>query len=90
MFCEDMVFPKKVDRLHREDNKDHDSSAVVVLRNQDNTLAKLSESSAAGRFLQSRTYRGLEASAGEVDSPSVLEQGRSGIARGYRDDHHGG
>jgi len=37
-------------------------------------------------FLQSRTYRGLEARVGE-DTPSALEQGRSGIARGYADDH---
>ncbi|KIN99190.1 hypothetical protein M404DRAFT_966125 [Pisolithus tinctorius Marx 270] len=33
-------------------------------------------------FLQSRTYRGLDARVGE-DTPSVLEQGRSGTARGY-------
>lgn len=37
-------------------------------------------------FLESRTYRGLEAKVGE-DTPSILEQGRSGIARGYTDDH---
>jgi diphthamide biosynthesis protein 2 len=32
-----------------------------------------------------RSYRGLENRLGE-DGPSVLEQGRSGIARGYQDD----
>ena len=37
-------------------------------------------------FLHSRSYQGLEAKIGE-DSPAVLEQGRSGIARGYSDDH---
>lgn len=40
----------------------------------------------AALFLHSRSYQGLEAKIGE-DSPSVLEQGRSGIARGYSDDH---
>jgi len=38
-----------------------------------------------GQFLQQRTYQGLELRLGE-DGPSVLEQGRSGIARGYQDD----
>lgn len=37
-------------------------------------------------YLQSRSFRGLEARVGE-DAPSMLEQGRSGIARGYADDH---
>jgi hypothetical protein len=47
----------------------------------------LSESSShKGEFLQSRTFRGLETRTG-LDPPSVLEQGRSGIARGYGDDH---
>ena len=47
-------------------------------------LAELS--SRKGEFLQSRTFRGLETRAG-LDPPSVLQQGRSGIARGYDDDH---
>jgi len=58
--------------------------SAVVLRNQDGTVATLADSAAA-LYLQSRTYRGLEARVGE-DAPSVLEQGRSGIARGYGDD----
>ncbi|GJE95962.1 diphthamide biosynthesis protein [Phanerochaete sordida] len=58
--------------------------SAVVLRNQDNALSVLSDS-AAGHFLQGRTYRGLETRIGE-DAPSVLEQGRSGIARGYQTD----
>ncbi|KZT42525.1 diphthamide biosynthesis protein [Sistotremastrum suecicum HHB10207 ss-3] len=37
-------------------------------------------------FLQSRSYQGLEARVGE-DDPSILEQGRSGIARDYTTDH---
>ncbi|KAH9942803.1 putative diphthamide synthesis protein-domain-containing protein [Amylocystis lapponica] len=61
------------------------ASSAVVLRNQDNAIAKLSDS-AAGQFLQNRTFRGLETRIGE-DAPSVLEQGRSGVARGYADDH---
>ncbi|KAF5376495.1 hypothetical protein D9615_008664 [Tricholomella constricta] len=56
--------------------------SAVVLRNQDDSVVKLADS-AAGLFLQTRTYQGLETRVGE-DAPSVLEQGRSGIARGYR------
>ncbi|KAI0942716.1 hypothetical protein AcW1_003274 [Taiwanofungus camphoratus] len=66
-------------------NGDESSSAAVVLRNQANTVALLSDS-AAGQFLQTRTFRGLETRVGQ-DAPSMLEQGRSGIARGYQDDH---
>lgn len=61
------------------------TSAALTLRNQDGALTKLADSAAA-LFLHSRSYQGLEAKIGE-DSPSVLEQGRSGIARGYSDDH---
>ncbi|KAJ7749068.1 putative diphthamide synthesis protein-domain-containing protein [Mycena maculata] len=59
-------------------------SSAVVLRNQDTAVALVD--SAAAQFLQERSFRGLEARVGE-DAPSVLEQGRSGIARGYEDDH---
>lgn len=62
-----------------------ETSAALTLRNQDGALSK-SADSAAALFLHSRSYQGLEAKIGE-DSPSVLEQGRSGIARGYSDDH---
>ncbi|KAG6875562.1 hypothetical protein C0993_008551 [Termitomyces sp. T159_Od127] len=63
--------------------------SAIVLRNQDSTVAELTDSAAA-MFLKTRTYRGLETRVGE-DAPSVLEQGRSGIARGYRDvDHKAG
>ena len=37
------------------------------------------------QFLHSRTYRGLDPRIGQ-DAPGVLEQGRSGVARGYEDD----
>ncbi|KAI0723639.1 putative diphthamide synthesis protein-domain-containing protein [Fomitopsis betulina] len=60
-------------------------SSAVVLRNQDNAVSVLKDS-AGGQFLQDRTFRGLEARTGQ-DAPSILEQGRSGIARGYTDDH---
>ncbi|KAF9221158.1 diphthamide biosynthesis protein [Gyrodon lividus] len=59
---------------------------AIVLRNQDGTLTTLSDNAAA-MYLQSRSYQGLDVRAGE-DAPSILEQGRSGIARGYSDDHH--
>jgi diphthamide biosynthesis protein 2 len=74
---------------------------AVVRRNQDTALATLADSAAGmftvfyflfilmcfqGQFLQGRDYKGLEARIGE-DAPSVLEQGRSGIAKGYQDDH---
>ncbi|CAA7263747.1 unnamed protein product [Cyclocybe aegerita] len=68
----------------RETTPVETGSSAVVLRNQDSTVARLDDS-AAGQFLQQRTYRGLEVRMNE-DAPSVLEQGRSGIARGYQDD----
>jgi len=61
------------------------SPSDLIIRDQDGTVATLKDS-AAGEFLQSRTFRGLEARAG-LDPPSILQQGRSGIARGYGDDH---
>ncbi|KAJ3522799.1 hypothetical protein NMY22_g11733 [Coprinellus aureogranulatus] len=60
-----------------------DASSLVV-RNQEDALVAL-PGSAAAQFLQKRTYQGLEVRLGE-DEPSVLEQGRSGIARGYQTD----
>lgn len=61
------------------------SSSAIILRNQDTALSVMPDS-AAGQFLQERSWKGLETRLGE-DAPSVLEQGRSGIARGYGDDH---
>ncbi|KAG8215726.1 putative diphthamide synthesis protein-domain-containing protein [Butyriboletus roseoflavus] len=69
-----------------ETSDDGDTSPnAVVLRNQDGAMTVLQESAAA-LYLQTRSFRGLEARVGE-DAPSILEQGRSGIARGYMDDH---
>ncbi|KAL0948334.1 hypothetical protein HGRIS_010921 [Hohenbuehelia grisea] len=68
-----------------EDAVTAEGSNAVIPRNQDNALAKFA-SSAAAQYLQSRSYQGLETRIGE-DAPSVLEQGRSGIAKGYQDDH---
>lgn len=79
------------------------SPSAIILRDQDGTISTLRDSAAGmlhsilqicpaellpyeGEFLQSRTFRGLETRAG-LDPPSVLQQGRSGIARGYEDDH---
>ncbi|KAJ3475610.1 hypothetical protein NLI96_g11724 [Meripilus lineatus] len=60
-------------------------SSAVAIRNQDNALSVLPDS-AANEFLQSRTFKGLETRLGQ-DAPSVLEQGQSGIAKAYADDH---
>ncbi|KIJ50390.1 hypothetical protein M422DRAFT_204294 [Sphaerobolus stellatus SS14] len=56
----------------------------LVLRNQERSL--LASNRAAADFLQTRTFKGLEQRVG-LDVPSSLEEGRSGIARGYQDDH---
>ncbi|KIJ62516.1 hypothetical protein HYDPIDRAFT_114653, partial [Hydnomerulius pinastri MD-312] len=56
------------------------SPSALVVRNQNGTMTTLSDSAAA-MFLQSRSYQGLDARVGE-DAPSILEQGRHGIARG--------
>ncbi|KDQ27431.1 hypothetical protein PLEOSDRAFT_51229 [Pleurotus ostreatus PC15] len=70
------------------DTLTNSDSTTVVVRSQDNTVARLGDSAAAD-FLTTRSYQGLEMRLGE-DAPGVLEQGRSGIARGYQDDHSGG
>jgi len=61
------------------------SSSSLIRTDQDGTVTTLRDS-AAGEFLQSRTFRGLETRTG-LDPPSILQQGRTGIARGYGDDH---
>nr|XP_019049513.1 diphthamide biosynthesis protein 2 [Kwoniella bestiolae CBS 10118]OCF28443.1 diphthamide biosynthesis protein 2 [Kwoniella bestiolae CBS 10118] len=55
----------------------------LTLRNQNFTLAKLE--SAGSNFLASRQFRGLEPRYG-LDEPSLLEEGRSGVARGYTEE----
>ncbi|KAH9933986.1 diphthamide biosynthesis protein [Epithele typhae] len=62
--------------------------SAIVLRNQEDALSRIN-GSAASQFLQQRTFRGLETRIGQ-DGPSLLEQGRSGIARGYDNDHREG
>jgi len=59
---------------------------ALTLRNQSGELA-LRLNSPAAEFLQGRTFQGLERRLDE-DAPSILEQGRSGVARGYSDDRH--
>lgn len=81
--------------LGGEESKD---SSALTLRNQDTTVARFMDSAGGndllviqcneslptrvGQFLQSRTYQGLDPRLG-LDKPSPMEQGRSGIARGY-------
>ncbi|THH05897.1 hypothetical protein EW145_g4460 [Phellinidium pouzarii] len=60
-------------------------SGHLMPRSKENALAKMSDS-AAIQYLHSRSYQGLDPRLGQ-DAPSVLEQGRSGVARGYADDH---
>lgn len=47
---------------------------------------RLTSNLIVAQFLQQRSYKGLEVRLGE-DTPSVLEQGRSGIAKGYQTDY---
>ncbi|TRM66754.1 putative diphthamide synthesis protein-domain-containing protein [Schizophyllum amplum] len=67
---------------HSSDAPAADGSAVVT-RPNGTGLIKMADS-AALQHLQSRSYQGLEQRVGE-DVPSLLEQGRSGIARGYNE-----
>ncbi|GMK54998.1 hypothetical protein CspeluHIS016_0200540 [Cutaneotrichosporon spelunceum] len=55
----------------------------VALRNDNMSLAKLE--SAGSMFLQTRTFQGLEPRYG-LDEPAMLEQGRTGVARGYTEE----
>lgn len=55
----------------------------LTLRNQNFSLSKLE--SAGSTFLASREFQGLQPRYG-MDEPSVLEQGRSGVARGYTEE----
>ena len=53
---------------------------ALTLRNKEFSLAKLE--SAGSLYLASRHFQGLEPRYGQ-DAPAELEQGRTGIARGY-------
>ena len=44
--------------------------------------------SAAGMHLAERSYLGLDPRFGQ-DAPAAVEQGRTGVAREYGDDHGG-
>ncbi|KIY69086.1 diphthamide biosynthesis protein [Cylindrobasidium torrendii FP15055 ss-10] len=61
------------------------SSQALVTRDSEGALTRL-PGSAAGAFLNERSYRGLEPRFGQ-DAPGVLEQGRTGRAAEYDDDH---
>ncbi|KAG8890206.1 Diphthamide biosynthesis protein 2 [Tulasnella sp. 332] len=63
----------------------HVDITALSLRSKDDTVARFMDS-AAGEYLQGRTFQGLERRLGQ-DAPSTLEQGRSGIARGYGEDN---
>lgn len=71
------------DRL-TEDTTGQEKSALVS-RNQQNTIAKME--TAAGEFLNNRSWQGLEQNLG-MDEPAILEKGRMGIAKGYREVDH--
>ncbi|PAV16833.1 diphthamide biosynthesis [Pyrrhoderma noxium] len=66
-----------------EEEKGSNLSQDLIKRSQESTLAKI-HNSAAAQFLQERSYRGLDPRLGS-DLPSVLEQGRTGIARDYEE-----
>lgn len=56
----------------------------MSIRNQESALSSVL-SSAGGEYLATRMYKGLDPRYGQ-DAPSVIEQGRSGIARQYGGD----
>ncbi|KAG8835488.1 Diphthamide biosynthesis protein 2 [Serendipita sp. 400] len=56
---------------------------ALIARNNEGTVAQVIES-ASSDFMRNRTWQGLEQRLGE-DEPGLLEQGRSGIARGYHE-----
>jgi len=60
-----------------------DATGTLTLRNSDFTLSKLE--SAGSNYLASREWKGLEARYG-MDEPAILEEGRSGMARGYEEE----
>ncbi|KAL5519746.1 hypothetical protein ACEPAG_1406 [Sanghuangporus baumii] len=74
------------DSSKRNDNatESTNDSQELTVRSQDSALSKMSDSAAA-QFLHSRSYQGLDPRLGQ-DAPNILEQGRSGIARGYKDE----
>lgn len=57
---------------------------ALAIRNEESALST-ALSSAGGEFLATRIYKGLDPRYG-LDAPSVMEIGRSGIARQYEGD----
>ena len=57
---------------------------ALTLRNKESTVAKIE--SAGSIYLSSRHFQGLEPRVGQ-DEPAQLEEGRSGMARGYEEEH---
>ncbi|KAI7867432.1 diphthamide biosynthesis protein 2 [Spinellus fusiger] len=56
----------------------------LTLRSKDTSITKLLNST-AGEYLKNRSYRGLEPKIGH-DEAEMVQEGRSGIARGYEDE----
>ncbi|KAI9254286.1 diphthamide biosynthesis protein 2 [Sporodiniella umbellata] len=56
----------------------------LTLRNNNMSITTLLNST-AGEYLKNRTYRGLEANVGQ-DEAAEVQEGLSGIARGYRNE----
>lgn len=63
-------------------------AGALSLRNEQTAVAQVL-GSAAGAFLSERSYQGLEPRYGQ-DAPSVVEQGRAGIARGFENEKSNG
>jgi diphthamide biosynthesis protein 2 len=87
-----------------EDAIEENGDGVIVPRSSNTTVGRLIDSAAgeplldapfktrlnfllSGEFLQTRSWQGLEQRIGR-DEPSVLEQGRDGIAKSYRSVDH--
>ncbi|KZO98796.1 diphthamide biosynthesis protein [Calocera viscosa TUFC12733] len=62
-----------------------DEPGALLLRSRSDALQQYTPD-AGGQFLVDRTYQGLDRRLGQ-HAPGVLEEGRSGIAKGYEDDH---
>ncbi|KAL5501871.1 DPH2 [Sanghuangporus vaninii] len=76
--------PKRYGDSSKRNQNAAEFSQELTVRSQDSALSKMADSAAA-QFLHARSYQGLDPRLGQ-DTPSILEQGRSGIARGYKDD----
>ena len=98
-----LVTSKHYGDMVEENTVKENDGGVLVPRNADTTVGHLIGSAAgeplldaivamrliflSGEFLQTRSWQGLEQRIGR-DEPSVLEQGRDGIAKGYRHVDH--